>query len=103
MQTDLHEVTFGWRPDRGRHQVSKSVGSSRVDAVNPGGDQTDRFFGGREGRKPNSTRDHEQLFTVSCWHDAGRDMTCRVELGRLEGKRRLSSPQESKEKVKSSD
>jgi hypothetical protein len=48
-----------------------------------GGDQTDRFFGGREGRKPNSTRDHEQLFTVSCWHDAGRDMTCRVELGRL--------------------
>ena len=36
MQTDLHEVTFGWRPDRGRHQVSKMVGSSRVDAVNPG-------------------------------------------------------------------
>jgi hypothetical protein len=37
MQTDLHEVTFGWRPDRGRHQVSTMVGSTRVDTVNPGG------------------------------------------------------------------
>ena len=34
------------------------------------GDQRDRFFGGREGRKPGSIRDHEELFTVSCWHDA---------------------------------
>ena len=46
MQVDLHEVTFGLRPDRGRHQGGAVVGLSRVDAVNPGGDQTDRFFGG---------------------------------------------------------
>lgn len=52
---------------------TRSVNRLVEDALTPsilGGDQTDRFFGGREGRKPNSTRDHEHLFTVSCWHDA---------------------------------
>jgi hypothetical protein len=61
MQADLHGVTFGQRPGRGRHLDDAMVGSRRVDAVNPGGDQTDRFFGGREGRKPESIRDHERL------------------------------------------
>jgi hypothetical protein len=45
------------------------VGSTRVDTVILGGDQTDRFFRDREGRRPGSTRDHEQSFTVSHWHD----------------------------------
>jgi len=41
----LHGVAFGRRPDRRRHQGSLLVGSSLVDALHPGGDQTDRFFG----------------------------------------------------------
>lgn len=41
----LHEVAFGCRPDRRRHEGSMLVGSSPVDALHPGGDQTDRFFG----------------------------------------------------------
>jgi hypothetical protein len=41
----LHGVASGCRPDRRRHQGSLLVGSSPVDALHPGGDQTDRFFG----------------------------------------------------------
>jgi hypothetical protein len=41
----LHGVASGCRPDRRRHQGSLLVGPSPVDALHPGGDQTDRFFG----------------------------------------------------------